>query len=165
MCKVGSVLWTQGISWPLWPAVFCESKASADRCGQLCSAVQNCKATLLLLLIRLVYVGVGGPLVGQLWSVACSLQQSAHRGAGCSPTPFALSTWILCVPACCVLCVLSVYFVCRLLIIFGFIHSLLALAVIPFHSIAFVLCLSCPSKTPRCGTSLPLSVCQSVTQC
>ena len=67
----------------------------------------------------------GAPCGG---AVACSLQQSAHCGADCSPASFSLSAWILRVPACCDLCVLSVCFVCRLLMHFGLtLYSLLEL--------------------------------------
>jgi hypothetical protein len=138
--------------------VFCEHKASADRCGQLCSACG--KATLLLLLIGLVYVGIivlsrSGPSCGG--AVACSLQQSAHCGSGCSVTPFSLSTWILSVAACCVLCELSVYFVCGLLIIFGLtlysLFELFHLFYVSFNcfpSCAFLACQRRPAVEQAC---------------
>jgi hypothetical protein len=206
MCKVGSVLWTRGISWRRCPlcsvntrhqltavaTVFCEHEASADRGGHcvlwtrgiswprwpLCSvdtrhqltAVASCvlrtrviswprwpavfchaelQSFAFLLLSGLVYVEIivvsrSGASCGG--AVSCSVQQSAHCGAGCSPTPFALSTWIL--------RVLSVYFVYRLLITFGLTpYSLLELFHLfyasfnCFPSCAFLACQRRPAVT------------------
>ena len=114
MCKIWSVLWTQGSSWPLWPDVFCRAVLRSYAFVASHWAVY----------VEIIVFSRAGASCGG--AVACSLQQSAHCGADCSPAPFAFSTWILRVPACCVLCVLSVYFVCRLLIIFGLtLYSLL----------------------------------------
>lgn len=138
--------------------------------GQLCSAVRNCTATLLVLLIGLGYVEIivvwrSGASCGG--ATACSLQQSAHCGADCNPAPFALAAWNLRVPACCVLCFLSVYFVCRILVNFGLtLYSLLQLLHLfsaPFNcfpSCAFLACQKRPAVEQACHCPC---ICQSVT--